>query len=160
MKKILVLISVFSLLSTGAFAFDLKGALKDQTKEIGKGVGNSVEGKIDASIKKLEDNLNGQIAEYKQKIDAEEKKIRDVIKETEDSINKIKEIKNKAAGYIRMVKIVLALLSSGILVLIFVMWRIYRNVITLRKVIKNVANYDDINSRLKKVEAQLAQLKK
>ena len=52
-------------------------------------------------------------------------------------------IKNKAASYIRTAKIILALLSSGILALIFVMWRIWRNIVNMKKLFKNVASDED-----------------
>lgn len=144
MKKVFLLISLL-FFSTNAFAFNLGDALKDPNKAIDKNV-----------VKKLEDKLDGEIAEYKKKIDAEQKKIENIIKETEDSINRIKDIKAKANSYIRIVKIILAVFASGILVLLFVVWRIYRNVVNLKKAIRNVVNYDDINARLKKVEAELA----
>ena len=147
-----IFLSLF-LISNNAFSFDLGKVLKDPSKSIEK----SVNGKLDKVVKKLEDKLDGEVSKYKKKIDSKTKKIENIIAETEASINQIKDIKNKAAGYIKLVKIILAILSSGILILLFIMWKIYRNVVNLKKVVKNVTNYDDINKRLKAVESKLAQ---
>ena len=54
---------------------------------------------------------------------------------------------------------ILAILSSSILVLIFVMWRIWRNIVGFKRALHNVTHYDEINKRLKQVEAELAKLK-
>lgn len=156
MKKLFkYFLAILFLTTSNAFAFDLGGALKSPEKEITKNVNE----KVDKLIGGLEDRLTKEIKEYKDKIDAEEKKIRAIIKETEDSINKIREIKNKAAGYIRNAKMILAILSSSILVLIFVMWRIWRNIVGFKRALHNVTHYDEINKRLKQVEAELAKLK-
>lgn len=152
MKKSLLTVFIFLLSVNHASAFNLGDSLKESTK----GINKNVNGKVDEIVKKVEKKLDGEVAQYKKKIDAETKKIQDIVKETEDSINKIKSIKAKAESYIQTAKIIIAALSGGIIALIFVMWRIYRNVINLRKIINNVANYDDINARLLKVETELA----
>jgi predicted PurR-regulated permease PerM len=146
-----IFLSLF-LISSNAFSFDLGKVLNNPEKALGK----SIDGKLDKVVKKLEGKLDGQVSKYKKQIDAEKQKIQKIIAETEASINQIKTIRDKAVSYIKAAKIILAILSSGILILLFFMWRIYRNVASLKKVIKNVTNYDDINKRLKAVESKLA----
>jgi hypothetical protein len=126
-----IFLSLF-LISSNAFSFDLGKVLNNPEKALGK----SIDGKLDKVVKKLEGKLDGQVSKYKKQIDAEKQ--------------------DKAVSYIKAAKIILAILSSGILILLFFMWRIYRNVASLKKVIKNVTNYDDINKRLKAVESKLA----
>ena len=80
------------------------------------------------------------------------KKYKDQLKEAEAMVSTMQKIKANAESYIRIAKIVFGVLTSGILALIFIMWRIWRNIVTMKKVVKNVASYDDIEKRLKAVE--------
>ncbi|MFT5703372.1 MAG: putative PurR-regulated permease PerM [Rickettsiales bacterium] len=166
MKKIFlsVLLSVlftFSLAQeSSAINFDkiVGKVASDSTKD----VSSKIEKKFDKIVKKAEGeldqykaDLDGEIKKYKNKIDSETKKIEKIIAETEDSINKIKHIKNNISYYINIVKIVLAILCSGFLILIFVLWRVWCNIKNLKKLAKNVSNYDDFDRRLKQVEGSL-----
>jgi hypothetical protein len=145
--------------ANNAFAINLG----DVVKEVGGGSGGNVTkklddkidkvvGKFEGKLEKYEEEARGEIDKYKQKIEAEEKKVTGMIKEAQDSVNKLKEIKANAYHYINIAKIVLAVLSSGILILIFVMWRIWKNIVNMKKIIRNVTNYDDVNKRLQAVE--------
>lgn len=155
MKKIFFII-LASFFVSNSYAINLNDALK----EIGNGSSKDVKGfekKIDKIVDKYDGQLQGEIKKYQEKIEKEEKKVMAMIKEAEDAVNKLKEIKSKASYYINLAKIILAALSSGILVLIFVMWRISRNIVNMKKLIKNVSNYEDFDKRLKKIEKQLVQ---
>lgn len=147
MKKIL-LIAFLTFFSTNAFAFDLGSVIDGAGKKSAKSINKNVNKKIDKVVKKFEGKIDG----YKKEMDAEVKKYKDQIKEAEAVLHQVKNIRANADSYIRIAKIVLAILSSGILLLIFVMWRIWRNIITMKKIIKNVASYEDIEKRLKAVE--------
>lgn len=159
-KKIITLIFL-TLFANAAFAnsaqaFDLGGVVKSAGKESTKAINDNVNKKIDEVVQKIDGKIDG----YKKEIDGEIAKYKDQIKEAEAAINKIKQIRANADSYIRTAKIILGFLSSGILVLIFVMWRIWRNIVTMKKVFKNVASYDDIEKRLKAVEKALKEASK
>lgn len=150
--KNLVTFLFLSLFASNAFAFDLGGIVGDAAKKPAESINKNVNGQLDKIVKKFEGTVDG----YKKELDAEIKKYKDQIKEAEATMNKIKNIRKNAEHYINIAKIILAVLSSGILVLIFVMWRIWRNIVTMKKVFKNVAAYDDIEKRLKAVEKAVA----
>ena len=156
MRVIIITIS-FLLFASNSFAIDLAKTLNkignggDPVKE----VSGNINKKLDKVVKKFEGKIDG----YEKEINGEINKYKEKVKEAESYLNKIKEIKNKANYYINLAKIVIAVLSSGIVVLLFMMWRIWRNVVGLKKVIRNVTNYDDINKRLEKVEKLVTQQK-
>ena len=150
MKKIITAIFLLGF-STNAFAFNLGGLVGDVGKESVKEINKNVNGQVDKVVKQFEQKIDG----YKKEIDAEVDKYKAQIKEVEVMIAKIKEIRANAERYIKIVKIVIGVLGSGILALIFVMWRIWRNIVNMRKIVKNVTNYDDIEKRLRAVEKAL-----
>lgn len=119
------------------FAIDLGGMLK----EVEKNSSRSVNKKIDKVIEKVEKKIDKKVAKYEKKI-----------AEAEKSFDKIKNLRDKAEYYLKIAKIAIAVLSSGVLVLIFTMWRIWKNVVGMRKLIENVANYKDIEKRLQALE--------
>lgn len=147
MKKVILVLVMF-LFSSNAFAINFKDSLKQISNGSSKEINKNLDKKINSVLKGFEDKVDG----YKKELDSEIAKYKEQIKEAEASLNKLKNLKARAEGYIKMAKIVIAVLSSGILVLIFIMWRIWRNVVTMKKVIKNVASYNEIEARLKKVE--------
>ena len=151
MKKIITFIFLFSF-ATNAYAFDLGGLVGDVGKESAKAVNKNVNDQVDKVVKRFEDKIDG----YKKELDAEVGKYKAQLKEVETTINKIKQLRQNAERYMKMAKIVFAVLTSGIVALIFVMWRIWRNIVNMRKIVKNVTNYDDIEKRLKAVEKALA----
>jgi hypothetical protein len=129
--------------------------LGDVLKDVGRGSGKSINKKLDKKIDKVVKKFEGKIDIYKVEMDSEIKKYKAQIKEAEDTLNKIKDIKDSAEFYISKARLILGILSSGILALLFVMWRIWRNILTMKKVIKNVANYDDIEKRLNILEGKI-----
>lgn len=150
MKK-LILIAFFILFTGNAYAISFGDVLKDAGKDSQKSLNKSLDKKIDKVVKKFEDKVDDKVKKYEEKI----AKYEDRIKEVEDSFNKIKRLKDNAEFYIGKAKLIMAILSSGILALLFVMWRIWRNIVTMKRVIKNVASYDDIEKRLKAVEKRV-----
>jgi ElaB/YqjD/DUF883 family membrane-anchored ribosome-binding protein len=147
MKNFITIISL-TLFASNAYALNIGSIVDGAGKESTKAINENVNKKIDQVVDKFEKKIDG----YKAEMDAEINKYKDQIKEAEAAINKIKQIRANAESYIKTAKIILGLLSSGILALIFIMWRIWRNIVTMKKVIKNVASYDDIEKRLKAVE--------
>ncbi len=139
MKRILIVLFLVCF-SGNAYALNLGELLND----VEKGANQNLDKKVDKIIQKIEKKIDGKVEKYEAKI-----------KEVEVMIDEVNHIRANASSYIRTAKIVLAVLSSGILALIFVMWRIWRNIVTMRKIIKNVANYDDIEKRLKALEKKV-----
>ena len=150
MKKFLLIVFL-TLFSSNVYAINLGNVLKDVSKDSTKSINDNLDKKIDKVVEKFEGKIDG----YKAEMDKEIAKYKEQIKEAEDALNKIKHIKDNAEFYIGKAKMILAILSSGILALLFVMWRIWRNIVTMKKVIKNVASYSDIEKRLKAVEKKV-----
>lgn len=151
--KIFLTILTFVFFTTNSYALNLGDSLKKITGgEQGKQVNDALGGKLDKVINENQDKINS----YTKQLDEEIAKIKAQAKEAEDAINKLKEIKTKAGYYIGLIKTILALLSSGIIILIFVMWRIWRNVVNMKKLLKNVTHYDDFDQRLKRLEKLVA----
>lgn len=181
MKKKLFFVAIsfilFVNLSSNSFAgFDLKKEL-NKVSSGGSGANpvknltGNVEDKIDQKLNELKKEVigkvEGEIKQYKEKIDAQTNKITKIIDEVEEDVNKLRDIKSKAQTYlskaqtyIKWAKIAIGVLSSGILVLLFVVWRIWRNIIGMKKVFKNITNYDDIKKRIDDLEKQVATIKK
>lgn len=156
MIKKIITITFLTIIANSVFAktalsFDFRKVVKNAGKESTKTINDNVNQKIDQIAKKFEGKIDG----YKKEVDAEITKYKNQIKEAEAAINKIRKIKANAESYIKTAKIILGVLSSGILILIFVMWRIWRNIVTMKNLFKNVASYDEIEKRLKAVEKEL-----
>lgn len=128
-----------------AFAINLGGILKEVEKGSSKSISKSLDKKVDKVINKVEKKIDQKVAKYEKKI-----------AEVEESFDKIKNLRDKAEYYLKIAKIVIAALSSGALVLIFTMWRIWKNVVGMRKVVENVANYKDIEKRLQALEKKVS----
>ena len=139
MKNLLTILFL-TFFASNTFALNLGDLLED----VGKKSNKSLDKKIDKIVSKFEGKVDGKIKKYEAKI-----------KDAEEAMDKINHIRANAEKYIRTVKIILAVLSSGILVLLFVLWRIWRNIVNMRKIVQNVTNYDDVEKRLKALEKRV-----
>ncbi len=169
-RTLIITISIicsFAFLSSSQ-AFDLGKAVgnisgKSATADLKKANLGGIEekimkelnGKIDEAVSKVE----GEVGKYKEKIDKETKKITDIIDEAEGYIEQARNLKAKASKYLAMVKIVIGVLSCGILAALFMVWRIWRNVNGMRKAIVAAVNYDEVQKRISALEKQVATLK-
>ncbi len=144
MKKIIVISTLLSFVCGAAHAINLDSVLRDVKSGSTKNISKNFDKKIDKVITKVEKKIDQKLAKYEKKIAAAEK-----------SFDKIKNLRDKAEYYLKIAKIAIAVLSSGVLVLIFTMWRIWKNVVGMRKVIENVANYKDIEKRLQTLEKKV-----
>lgn len=168
--KNIITIAFLTIFASNAFAFDLGDVVKKTGAKSTKSINDNVNKEIGKTVKKFEKKVDGykkdldsqvnkfekKVDGYKEEFDAEVNKYKDKIKEAEAALNKIQQIRANADRYIMIAKMIIGFLSFGILSLIFVMWRIWRNIVTMKKVIKNVANYDNIEKRLKAVEKAVA----
>jgi predicted nucleic acid-binding Zn-ribbon protein len=183
MKQKLILIATSFLLalniSSNAFSLDLEKELNKVTggkssslsksiKEVGS-IDKKIEqaiakvqdqtlGKVDEKINEITQKVEGEIEGVKAKIEAEEAKIREIIAEAEDGINKFREIKAKAEKYVGMIKMVVGFLSLGIVGILFFLFKVWRNIVGFKKLIKNVTNYDAIKNQLEALENKVAEL--
>jgi len=174
MKQFLLLSALSLSLSfaclTNSHAFDLDKELNKVVDTKKSGNAANVPGLDNMKkeiIKTVEEELNKNIApikeevsKYKSKIDAEQKKIENIISEAQNDNNKIRDIKNNINHYFNITKTIIAILSCSIVALLFFLWRIWRNVVNFRRIIQNVTNYDDIEKRLKHAEKRIAELSK
>ncbi len=159
-------------ISSNAFSLDLGKELdrvaqkvtgdsnSDITKSI-KGVGDidqKINKAIEEATKSVTDRIQGEIDEVKSKIEEEEAKVKEIIKEAENGINKFSAIKDKAEKYVKMAKMFIALLSTGMIAIAFFLWRVWKNIVGFKKLIKNVTNYDAIKEQIEALENKVAEL--
>jgi len=172
-QKLFFLISTFLLatnFSINSFAIDLNKISREINKATGSDskISKSLNdvSNIDKKIKEaLEDvkketlgKVDEKINEVKEKVDGELQRVNKIVDEAEDGINKFKDLKNKAQKYINLAKMIVAFLSGGIVVSLFFIWRIWRNIISFKKIVRNVTNYDDIKNQIKALEAEVVRL--
>ena len=174
-SKILSVFFAFSLIvtaSSNALAIDLGKKIEDFTKKAGNGSTNDainldglknidekITKKINEKIDDVTSDVKGQINEYKNKIAEQEKKITGIVDEVQGYVDQARRIKANAQRYIRIAKIIIGFLSCGILALIFMVWRLWRNIVTIKKTFKAVVNYDKIQKRIENLEKQVSELK-
>ena len=128
-------------ISSNASAINFSDSLKSISKDSTKKITKNLEKKMDKIVKKYEGEIKDEVEKYKKEV-----------KNAQKSLEKLKGIKDKAESYIRIAKIVVAALSSGILVLLFIIWRIWRNVVNMRRLVQNASNYKEFDKRLKALE--------
>jgi len=167
MKK-LILSLILTISLTSAFAFNLDDALDKLEDNAKASVQNSAkkEGKVslssltdgikneaDNKIAELEERINDRIEYYDNKIDSEvDKAIGDVRK----NIDELESIKNKAYGLIKFVKIFLSILSFSTILILFLVWRAFKRIKNLYKLLDNIRSYKDIEARIKALETKQA----
>lgn len=164
-KILFIILSSFLVLSltSKAFSFDLKDTLKEVVSD-NKSVSSiaNIDKKIDDAIggvkNEVLNKVNKEIKKVTDKIEKEEKKVRAIIADAEDGINKFRAIRDNIDKYIKIAKIVGIVISSGILILIFFLFKVYRSIVSFRKIAKNVANYDDIKKQIEVLEKKVADL--
>lgn len=135
---------IFLAFSGNVYAFNLGDTLKQIGKDSTKEVSSNFEKKLNKIVKKYENKIDKEIAGYKKKI-----------ADAEKSLDQLLGLKAKAESYLKIAKIVIWVLSSGILVLLFLMWRIWRGVVNTRRMVQNVSNYKEFDKRLKAVEKKV-----
>ena len=121
-------------------------------------IGDEITKDINEKIDDITVDLKEEIKNYKDKITAEEKKIRGMVSEVEAYVKQVHALKANAAKYIMIAKIIIAVLSGGIIILLFFIWRIWRNIVNMKKAFKAVVNYDQIQKRIEILEKQTQEL--
>ena len=170
---------------------DTKINIKASNLDIDKTIKNAIKstqdeviGRLDAEVKKLQENLNKSVSNITDKFDAEIKKATDrvnnniigkaenlvndaqkqydsLVKTKDNILSTIENLMNNLPTYLMILKIVGAVLVAGIVLLVFFFWRSYRNVKNLAKSVLSlgdVKGLDSIITRLDKIEAKLDKL--
>ncbi len=167
MKKLIIALCL-SLTATTVLAFSLDDALsklgdnaKEDLKNEGKvslnGLADGVKDEANKKIAEIEERINGKIEQYEEKINGE---IDGVVSDVKGKIAEVEAIKNKAEALIEnaktiisFVKIFLAILSFSTLAIIFFIWKAYRRISNLYKLLDNVRSYKDIEQRVAALES-------
>lgn len=148
MKKIFIQI-LFLLIISNSYAFSLSealGKIEDQAKEkVKKDGAVSLDNLID-SIKK---EANDKIVEIEEKVNGQIDSVSDKVKA---SIEDFENIKDKSEFYLLLFKIVSAIFSCSIILIIFFIFKLYRRLNRLLQLFENIKNYKDIEKRLTNLE--------
>ena len=148
MKKIFIQI-LFLFLISNSYAFSLSDALdkiEDQAKEkVKKDGAVSLDNLID-TIKK---EANDKIVEIEEKVNGQIDSVSDKVKA---SIEDFENIKDKSEFYLLLFKIVSAIFSCSIILIIFFIFKLYRRLNRLLQLFENIKNYKDIEKRLTNLE--------
>jgi hypothetical protein len=161
------LIIFFCLFSLNSYAFDLNKALDaldastDESGKIsikapsgvGKGLTKGLEGNIkkevDKVLKKYEKQLNDKVKKIEDKIN---KEIDSSLGDVKGLINEAKSIRAKAYNLIKLAKIAMAVISFSFLAGLFFIWRAFKRIKGLYKILENVKSYKDIEKRVAGLE--------
>jgi nitrate/nitrite-specific signal transduction histidine kinase len=98
-------------------------------------------------------NIKDKIAQFENKLSGEVNKIKDKVENTiSDLDNKIKELDHLKSKLIFWAKIIASFLIALLLLLFFFIFRLFRRCNNIINIINNITNYDDIVTRIKKLE--------
>lgn len=170
---------------------DTKINIKASNLDIDKTIKNAIKstqdeviGRLDAEVKKLQDNLDKSVSKITDRFDAEIKKATDrvnnniigkaenlvndaqkqydsLVKTKDNILSTIENLMNNLPTYLMILKIIGGVLVAGIVLLVFFFWRSYRNVKNLAKSVLTLGDVKGLNSileRLDKIEAKLDKL--
>ena len=115
---------------------------------------------LDKVKEELQTKVQNEIERVKGKIESEVAQIENIINKVKDEIKRVEEIKAKAARYILYAKIVIGFLASGVIFLLFMVWRMWRNIVTLRRALTAAVNYKDIKEQISNLEKRVKKLEK
>ncbi len=133
-----------------------EGSIKTNLGGFEEKIIKKLDDKIDSVVSKVEDDIN----KYKAKIDKETARINDIISEAESYADQARNLKAKASKYLMIAKIIIGALSCGILGLLFFVWRVWRNVVAMKKAVVAAVNYNEIKKRIDTLEEKVAALNK
>ncbi|MBT4989429.1 MAG: hypothetical protein HOM96_02680 [Rickettsiales bacterium] len=155
MKFLILIFSCVFSLTVNSFAFDLEKTL-DKLKDDAKGGGISLDSladditnKVTKKLEGVEDRVEQKVKSYEEKLDKEIKK---GLSEITQEIEIVKTLKARADRAIMIAKIIGTIFSFSFLFLIFLIWRMYRKIKGLYKLMDNVRNYKDIEKRIAALE--------
>ena len=107
---------------------------------------------VKEAIARVEDKINGEIDKFDQKINGE---IDKVLGEVKSNITYVQALKAKAERYLFYAKIIFAIMTSSILIMLFLVWRAFRKISGLYKLLDNVRSYKEIEKRVAALEGKV-----
>ncbi|MFC1659251.1 hypothetical protein ACFL0U_01645 [Pseudomonadota bacterium] len=183
MKKILFLFLLSFCISINSYSYSLDDAIKDATKNgkssevvenIGKNTSDQAvkmtEEKVDKLLVELKQKAEGEIEKYENVANKEIEKVQNkvdnyiaevdkVVEDAKEGLSFIEDIRANAMKYLKIAGIIVSVLSGGILVVVFFLWKIW-------KTVKSVAglnfafDHKKYENRLKDLEKEVIELKK
>lgn len=154
-KYIIVILLVVNPL----YAFSLDEALEklgstENVKNISvDNLTDDLKSQANKKIEEIENKINKKIDSYDKKITSEINKAVSVV---DKNIAELDAIKNRAYTLIKWVKIFIAVITSSVVIILFLVYRAFARIKKLTTVMHNIASYKDIESRLSKVEKILS----
>ncbi|MBT4922667.1 MAG: hypothetical protein HON23_06635 [Rickettsiales bacterium] len=154
MQKLIPTFILALLLSGNSFAFDFDDALGKIKNDAKAGVSlDSIADGIEAQVMKKIEGAEGRI---EKKLKSYEEKLGDEVQkglaQIMQEIEIVKTLKARAERAIMIAKIISAIFSCSIIFLLFLVWRVYRKLTGLYKLMDNVRSYKDIEKRVGALE--------
>lgn len=178
MKKILALLLISVFFTFNANALNLKDLtnnieskssvktasltknIADQNLDnIGEKISKMAEEKVNEAVGKVEDKINNQVEELRKKADEQVAKVENMVKKAEEQLNFIEKLKAKAMSYVKMGAVVAAIILLGLMVIVFIMWKIWKTVKNIAS-LKFIINHKKYEEKLKQLEKEVMELKK
>ncbi|MBL6785871.1 MAG: hypothetical protein ISQ32_06175 [Rickettsiales bacterium] len=162
--KYFIFFLFFNLLNL--YAFDIDDALEKVTKDSKNILSlNKLENDLKTKIDGFEKNIDSKISLYETKAKSLENKAKEFESKIDDKITKsLKEIegeilvvanlRKETEKIIFYSKIIAAIFCFSFLFIILSIWRFYRKLSNIYKLIENIKNYKEIEERLAKLEVK------
>ncbi len=154
MKFFKFLFPLIMLSFVNAYAFDLDKALDKVKQDTEKGFS------IDKITKNIEKDIKNRLDQVEKQVENKAKAVEDkltkdvkaTLTDFKSDIEVIQTVRAKADRVILISKIVGSVFSLSFIFLLFMIWRLYRKLTTLYKLMDNVRNYKDIEKRVAALE--------
>ncbi len=150
MRNVFILLYILILSNKLCFGINLK-KLDKQLGNI-KVSENFVKSETNNLVQKFEKTFDTKLNFY-------ENKILKIIDKAEKNINEAIELKNKVQYYIKIAKIIGVIFSFLSLGLLFFLFRIWRNIVNFKKLLKVTLNYEKFEKRIEILEKEIENLK-
>jgi hypothetical protein len=132
-------------------------SLDEAIEKIQVSDGNDVIGLGDLK-KEFRTKADNEIAKIRTKIDAEINKVTKQVDATLSDVNKniakFQLLKDKINNYIKIIKILSFVMGSSIIILIFIIYKLWRRIQKLTNFIANISNLEKINNRITALETK------
>ncbi|MDC0857204.1 hypothetical protein OAP83_00655 [Rickettsiales bacterium] len=154
MKCFKFLLPLIMLSFVNAYAFDFDKALDKVTKDSKGGlsidkIADNIEDEVSKRLDKVENKIEKRAKDLESKLTDE---VHDKLSDFTEEIESVRNIKAKADRVIFISKIVGSIFSLSFIFLLFMIWRLYRKLTTLYKLMDNVRSYQDIEKRVAALE--------
>lgn len=134
-------------------------SVSDLGKSTSDKITKMAEEKVNQAVGRVEEKINNQIEEYKEKANEQIARVEKMVSKAEEQLNFIEKLKAKAMGYVKMGVIAGVILLIGLLVVIFIMWRIWKTVKRIGS-LNFIINYKEYEDKLRRLEDEVSDLKR